>query len=145
MVQALLARQQFEGDARVTGGVPVPADISTSGALIQAMLFHQRAEDLNEDWYHAPGSQSSSFTPLAQASDALEQAMRARKRAENADELSSSAVMMQVMQARQKAEEEERFQWMPAPPHNPAPSSSSALIQAMLARQQAQNEFDDGY
>ncbi|XP_055365678.1 transmembrane channel-like protein 5 isoform X2 [Betta splendens] len=160
LVQALLARQQFEGD--LSGGVPVPADISTSSGLIQAMLAYQRAEDLNEDLYRMPDGRLSSFAPLppptrprdedrgtaggpgdpVHAPGALEQAMQARQRAEGADDLSSSAVMMQVIQARQQ---EERLQWTPGPPHNPAPSGSSALIQAMLARQQAQNEFDDGY
>ncbi|XP_068445348.1 transmembrane channel-like protein 5 [Clinocottus analis] len=173
MVQALLARQQFEleEERRSTGGVSVPSDISTSSALIQAMLARQRAEDQDED-KHSPFS--SAFAQAAQARQRAEgqerdnyystgfpkspvttsvtQAMPARHRAEeegadDAQDLPSSvsSVMMQVMQARQRAEEEDVPQWVPAPPQNSAPAGSSALIQAMLARQQAQNEYDDGY
>lgn len=175
MVQALLARQQLEEheERHNTGGVPVPADISTSSALMQAMLARQRAEDPDEDLYQMRENRTSSFTSRAPSmqvrerdeyysttgfsenpvngSSALTQAMQARQRAvdraDDADDLPSSVsgVMMQVMQAREKAEEEDRIHWVPASPQDPASSGSSALIQAMLARQQAQNEYDDGY
>ncbi|KAF7662679.1 hypothetical protein LDENG_00229560 [Lucifuga dentata] len=148
---------------------------STSSALMQAMLAHQRAEEHDGDLYrmHFPSEHPSSNAITAHLQPSVWQARQraedqerdeyyrtpgfsenpvhssrssARQRAEN-DELPSSVsnVMMQVMQARQRAEEEDSNHWLPAPPQNPAPSGSSALIQAMLARQQAQNEYDDGY
>lgn len=183
MVQVLFARQQLEEEeqSRSLGGVSVPSDISSSGAITQALLARQRAERQGEDFYQRPDEYPPSL-------NAVEQAMAARQRAQNNDrdeywsvtdfndrnpvdrpgavtqatgarlraeeggdedprDLASpvSSVMVQVMQARQRAEEEQRSLWTPAPLHNPAPSGSSALIQAMLARQQAQNEFDDGY
>ncbi|XP_034395305.1 transmembrane channel-like protein 5 [Cyclopterus lumpus] len=173
MVQALLARQQFEQEEerRSTGGVPVPSNASST--LIQAMLARQRADDQDED-KHSPFS--SAFAQAAQARQRAEgretdeyystgfsesrittasivtQSMQARQRpeqdgADDAHDLPSSvsSVMMQVMQARLRAEEEDRPQRLPASPQNSAPAGSSALIQAMLARQQAQNEYDDGY
>ena len=167
MVQALLARQQLEEEEerRSSGGVPVPSDISTSSALIQAMLARQRADDQDEDKHlsssgalaqavqarqRAEGQERDEYynAGFSENPSAVTQAMQARQRAEeDRDDLPSSvsSVMMQVMQARQRAEEEDRTQWVPAPPQNPAPAGSSALIQAMLARQQAQNEYDDGY
>lgn len=152
MVQALLARQQLEDEEKVErrSGVPVPSDISTSSALAQAMLARQGADDQDEGLYWMHDKHPSSSSALAQA-------MQARRRAqvqegeeyystevfsESPVNTSVSNVMMQVMQ---RAEEEDRMQWAPAPPQNPAPAGSSALIQAMLARQQAQNEYDDGY
>ncbi|XP_045902206.1 transmembrane channel-like protein 5 isoform X2 [Micropterus dolomieu] len=152
MVQALLARQQLEDEEKVErrSGVPVPSDISTSSALAQAMLARQGADDQDEGLYWMLDKHPSSSSALAQA-------MQARQRAqvqegeeyystevfsESPVNTSVSNVMMQVMQ---RAEEEDRMQWAPAPPQNPAPAGSSALIQAMLARQQAQNEYDDGY
>ncbi|XP_008281098.1 transmembrane channel-like protein 5 [Stegastes partitus] len=170
MVQALLARQQFEGEERRNaGGVPVPSDISTSSAVMQAMVARQRAEREQDDLYHMPDEYSSPDSALAQAfaarqrakaqesdedngSSAVMQAMQARQRAEADRGLDTgdlpfpvSNVMIQVMQARQRAEEEDRIQWVPAPSQNTAPPGSSALIQAMLARREAQNEYDDGY
>ncbi|XP_028256116.1 transmembrane channel-like protein 5 [Parambassis ranga] len=158
MVQALLARQQLEEEeeGRSIEGVPVPSDISTSSALIQAMMARQRAETHSEGLYQTPGEHvSSSSTAARQRVDGRERSTdeygssairtRVRAEAEDLDYLPASSIMMQAMDARQQAEEEERFQWVPAPPQNLAPSGSSALIQAMLARQQAQNEFDDGY
>ncbi|KAM6942315.1 transmembrane channel-like protein 5 [Lycodopsis pacificus] len=175
MVQALLARQQLEQEEErcSSGGVPVPADISTPSALMQAMLARQRADDQDEDKH---SSSSSAFTQAVQARQRAEgrerdeyystgfsespintpsaftQAVQARQRAEedgadDAHDLPSSvsSVMMQVVQARERAEKEDRPPWVPAPPQNSAPAGSSALIQAMLARQQAQNEYDDGY
>ncbi|XP_068585181.1 transmembrane channel-like protein 5 [Cebidichthys violaceus] len=175
MVQALLARQQLEQEEerRRTGGVPVPSDISTSSALIQAMLASQRADAQDEDnrslfssafaqagqarprvegqegdEYYGTGFSESPFN----TSSAVTQVMQARQRAEEdgADDAhdppsSVSAVMMQVMRARERAEQEDRPQWVPAAPQNSAPAGSSALIRAMLTRQQAQNEYDDGY
>ncbi|XP_042341575.1 transmembrane channel-like protein 5 [Plectropomus leopardus] len=159
MVQALLARQQLEEEERrSSGGVPVPSEISTSRAVIQAMWdqdedkyspsalmqARQRAEGQERDEYYSTGFSENSLS----ASSAVTQAMQARQRAEDrADDPSSSvsSVMMQVMQARQRAEAEDRTQWSPDPPQSQAPAGSSALIQAMLARQQAQNEYDDGY
>ncbi|XP_034755309.1 transmembrane channel-like protein 5 isoform X1 [Etheostoma cragini] len=172
MVQAFLAHQQLEEEEerRDTGGVPVPADITTSSALIQAMLARQRAYDQDGDEHLSSSSALSQAMQARQraegqemdeyystefsenpvnTSSAVAQAMQARQRAEEdgADDLQSSvsSVMMQVMQARQMAEEEDRPEWVPAPTQNPSPAGSSALIQAMLARQQAQNEYDDGY
>lgn len=129
MVQAFLSRRQLgEEEERLSvDGVPVPADIFSSTALMQAMAARHTAESLDED-------HPSAATQVRQRAS--------EDREDDADELPSSVsgVMMQVMQARQRAEEEEdRLQWAPAPP------GSSALIQAMLARQQAQNEYDDGY
>ncbi|KAG8015126.1 Transmembrane channel-like protein 5 [Nibea albiflora] len=131
MVQALLARQRIEDEEERhrAGGVPVPSDISNSSALAQAMLARQRAEDQDEDSYQMSDRHSSS-------SFGLTYAMQARQVAERDENYGIVSVMMQVMQARQRAEEL---------PQNPAPAGSSALIQAMLARQQAQNEYDDGY
>lgn len=173
--EALLAQQQLDEqqERHNIGGVPVPADISASSALVQAMLARQRADDPDEDLYQMRDNRTSSFTshaPSMQArerdeyfstagfsenpvtrSSALIQAMQARQRAEDRAEdagdlpSSVSGVMMQVMQARERAEDEGRIQWVPTSPQNPAPLGSSALIQAMLARQQAQNEYDDGY
>ncbi|KAG7214543.1 hypothetical protein INR49_023058, partial [Caranx melampygus] len=178
LVQALLARQQFEeeGERRSSGGVPVPSDISTSSAMMQVLLARQRAEEQDQDLYQMPYSNSSSSSTVPQAlqarqraeghdeyysmtgsyespvntSSAVILAMQARQRLEEGGEddtddppSSMSNAMMQVLQARQRAEAEDRIQWVPAPPQNPAPSGSSALIQAMLARQQAQNEYDD--
>nr|XP_054599942.1 transmembrane channel-like protein 5 isoform X2 [Nothobranchius furzeri] len=167
VVQVLLARQQLEEeDRRSASGVSVPSDISTSGALMQAMVARHRAER------QTPEEHSSSPSPLEQAMAARQKAQdeywtvtdaddinspnrppvtHARLREEEGQDGSSnpsspaSSVVIQVMQARQRAEEEERIQWAPAPVQNSASPSSSALIQAMLARQQAQNEYDDGY
>lgn len=177
MIQALLARQQLEEEeeSRNTDGVPVPADISTSSAVMQAMLARQRAERENQDLYEVPEENSSypgtPTQPMRTSSERQErdeydstgsfhenrssgfaQAMQARQRAEDSeggmDDLPTpvSSVLMQVMEARKRAEEEEdSMPWVSAPSYNPASSGSSALIQAMLARQQAQNEYDDGY
>ncbi|XP_019939528.2 transmembrane channel-like protein 5 [Paralichthys olivaceus] len=148
MFQALLARQRLEEEEErwSNGGVLVPSDMSTSSAQMQAMLARQRADDLVEDVYQMSDKHHSSSNALAQALQAR-QRVEGQERdeyygaagfSENTGDPTSpvSSVMMQVMQARQRAEEEEQ---------NPVPSGSSALIQAMLARQQAQNEFDDGY
>lgn len=162
MAQALLAQQIFEEEEErsSTGGVPVPADIRTSSALLQAMLARQRAENGEDDARQVPETWPASPSAIAQAmqarqaaltrerdgdysaaglpddtSRAVAHAMRARRTAE--DGLSSgSDVIAQVMQARWGAGE--RVQ-------NSAPAGPSALIQAMLARQQAQDEYDDGY
>ncbi|XP_039860530.1 transmembrane channel-like protein 5 isoform X1 [Simochromis diagramma] len=173
MVQALLARQQLEEEEKrySIGGVPVPSEMSNSSPLMQAMLARQLADQENEDQYPMHDENPSSSSTLAQAmaarnrvedednnqydifnrSSTVTQAMQARRRAEDTeDDMGDlphpvSNVMMQVMQARQQAQEDDRIQWMTAPPQNPGPSGSSALIQAMLARQAAQNEYDDGY
>ncbi|XP_026159996.1 transmembrane channel-like protein 5 isoform X2 [Mastacembelus armatus] len=160
MVQALLNRQRLEEEERHgASGVLIPSDISTSSALLQAMLARQRAEDQGEGSYSMPDNYPSSFSTFSQDMQARQRAMGQEREedyntafstnqaeedtTEIADDLQSSVsgVRMQVMQA----EEEDRFQWYPASPQDPAPSGSSALIQAMLARQQAQNEYDDGY
>lgn len=138
MVQAMLARQRAE----YLDGDPYQMsdeDGTSSSALAQAMQARQEAEVRERDYYSPAGFlENSTNTPSA-----FTQSMQARWRAEEyeADDpddpsSSASAVMMQVMQARQRAEEQLQ---------NPAPAGSSALIQAMLARQQAQNEYDDGY
>ncbi|KAM9792613.1 transmembrane channel-like protein 5 [Neosynchiropus ocellatus] len=131
VVQALFARQQLEEEERAsTRGVPVPSDLSPSSALAQAMAARQRAT--SQDQFSDPerGSGSAGYMVT-----------QVRHREEDVSASSVSSAMMQVMQARQRVEEESRTQWVSDPGH----SSSSALIQAMLARQQAQNEFDDGY
>lgn len=146
MVQALLARQQLEEEARQRADrqrgdtfQPPHQHTSSFGAFTHAT----RGSDGHEvDEYYATAVYSE------RSVSAFSQAMDARQRAEEEeDDLPStvSEVMMQVMQARQRAEEEESGRWVPARPLNPAPSGSSALIQAMLARQQVQNEYDDGY
>ncbi|KAM4750283.1 transmembrane channel-like protein 5 [Anableps anableps] len=172
VVQVLLARQQLEEEERRSAsGVSVPSDISTSNAMMQAMQARQKAEKQDENVYDIPDGHPSSLNAVAQSLAARQRAeegdeywsttdfnrsnpenrssMQARQRSErDTDALSPvSSVMIQVMQARQRAEEEEedRNQWSRAPGQNPAPSGSSALIQAMLARQQVQNEYDDGY
>lgn len=173
MVQALLARQQLEEEEKrySIGGVPVPSEMSNSSPLMQAVLARQLADQENEDQYPMHDENPSSSSALAQAmaarnrvedeennqydifnrSSAVTEAMQARRRAEDTeDDMGDlphpvSNVMMQVMQARQQAQEDDRIQWMTAPQQNPGPSGSSALIQAMLARQAAQNEYDDGY
>lgn len=138
MVQALLAQRTQEEEKEEgyrAGGSPIPSDIFTPSAMIQAMLSRRSIEEQEVDL------QETSAPP-----GALAQALLARRRAEQhktaaaddyddeVENLSSSAVMTRVMQ---RAEE---------PLRGVAPAgSSSALIQAMLARQQAQNEFDDGY
>lgn len=163
MAQALLAKQAFEEEEERSSaeGVPVPADIRTSSALLQAMLARQRAEDGEDEVRWAPDTHPSSSDAIAQAmrarqaalireqdgehsdagfpgdaSSALAQAIRARQTAEDGLSSFGSDVMAQVMQARREALES---------PQNSAPAGPSALIQAMLARQQAQDEFDDGY
>lgn len=166
MAQALLAQTFEEKEERSsTGGVPVPADILTSNALLQAMLARQRAEDGEADAGKPtqvldthPSSSSNAITLAMQArqaaltreqdgehsvvgfpshtSSAVAQAMQARRTAEDGLASSGSDVMAQVMQARWGAGES---------PQNSAPTGPSALIQAMLARQQAQDEYDDGY
>lgn len=157
MAQALLAQQDFEEEEErsSTGGVPVPADIPTSSALVQAMLARQRAEDGETDT-HPPSSNAIAQAMQARQaaltrggdgehsaagfpgdmSSAVTQAMRARRTAEDGLSFSGSDVMTQVMQARWGAGESLQ---------NSAPPGPSALIQAMLARQQAQDEYDDGY
>lgn len=169
MVQSLLAYQRLEEeqeDRHSAGGVPVPSDVSTSSALVQAMLARQRAEDADRSDKPLPPSSALvqamqarqaaqgqekddylntagfSENPLSTPS-AVTYALQARRTAEEDGEdythgpsSFESAGMMQIMQARQRAEEL---------PQNPAPAGSSALIQAMLARGQAQNEYDDGY
>lgn len=163
MAQALLAQQTFEEEEErsSTDGVPVPADIRTSSALIQAMLARQRAEDGEIDVHQVPDTHDSSSSAIAQAmkarqdaltlerdgghsatgfpsdpSSAVAQAMRARQTAEDGLSSSGSDVMTKVMQAKWGAGESLQ---------NPVPTQPSALIQAMLARQKAQNEYDDGY
>ncbi|CAN9509956.1 unnamed protein product [Ophioblennius macclurei] len=148
MVQALIARQQDEEEEE-----------RRSDALMQAMLARQR-----EEAYRRPDEHASSFGAFTRSSNGREtdeyySAAVFSERSvaasgvfsqddDAADGLPStvSAVMMQVMQARQRAEEEESGRRrLSARPRNPPPSGSSALIQAMLARQRAQNEYDDGY
>ncbi|XP_023128982.2 transmembrane channel-like protein 5 [Amphiprion ocellaris] len=137
MVQALLARRQFEeeGDRGSAEGVPVPSDISTSSAVMQAMLARQRAEREQDD------ENSSS-------SDALVQAFAARQRAEaqerdeyystasfSENPVSGSSAVMQAMQARQRAEAERGHDTddLPSP-------VSSVMMQVMQARQRAEEE-----
>ncbi|XP_024914113.1 transmembrane channel-like protein 5 isoform X2 [Cynoglossus semilaevis] len=154
MFQALLARQQLEEEEerRSTDGVPVPSDISSSSALTLAMMARQRAEGQEEHFTRVSDqhfSQSSGFAHVTQVTQRsggqLTDGYYGAPEDLDHPTSSVSSIMMQVMQARQRAEEEDRRQWAPAHPQNQAPSGSSALIQAMLARQQAQNEFDDGY
>lgn len=163
MAQAFLAKQIFEKEVEQssTGAVPVPADIPTSSALLQAMQARQRAEGREAEVHPMPDTHLSSSSAIAQAMQARRvtlsqelhhdysgagfpgdmfsadtQAMQARWRAEDGLLSSGSDVMLQVMQARQRAEENLQ---------DSAPAEPSTLIQAMLARQQAQNEYDDGY
>ncbi|XP_037546198.1 transmembrane channel-like protein 5 [Nematolebias whitei] len=146
--QALLARQraerQNEDFYQMSDEHP-----SSFNPLDQAMAARQRSQNDERDDYWS--TTDFNETNPVNRPDAVTQAMEARLRAEDGNDdhldLASpvSSVMIQVMQARQRADEEERSQWTPAPLQNPDPSGSSALIQAMLARQQAQNEYDDGY
>ncbi|XP_015237138.1 PREDICTED: transmembrane channel-like protein 5 [Cyprinodon variegatus] len=175
VVQVLLARQQVEEqERRSVRGSSVPLDISTTDAMTQAILARQKAEREDENVYNIADENPPSLNAVAQSLGARQRAeendqywsttnfnqsnpvnrlsMRAGQRAEGGrgedsydGPSSASNVMAQVMQARQRVEEEERNQWTRAPGQNPAPSGSSALIQAMLARQQVQDEYDDGY
>lgn len=157
MVQALLARQRLEQEEQTSS--TVPSDISSPAALTQAMLARQRAEDQEagahrplsralavpaQAWQRAGGQERDEYFSPGFYESPVGASSMVTRRAEDPPS-SASSVMMQVMQARQRAEDEERPQRAPAPPQNPAPAGSSALIQAMLARQQAQNEYDDGY
>nr|XP_040043560.1 transmembrane channel-like protein 5 [Gasterosteus aculeatus aculeatus]XP_040043561.1 transmembrane channel-like protein 5 [Gasterosteus aculeatus aculeatus]XP_040043562.1 transmembrane channel-like protein 5 [Gasterosteus aculeatus aculeatus] len=157
MVQALLARQRLEQEEQTSS--TVPSDISSPGALTQAMLARQRAEDQEagahrplsralavpaQAWQRAGGQERDEYFSPGFYESPVGASSMVTRRAEDPPS-SASSVMMQVMQARQRAEDEERPQRAPAAPQNPAPAGSSALIQAMLARQQAQNEYDDGY
>lgn len=138
LAQAMLARQRAEylnDDLYQMSD----EDAISSSALAQAMQARREAEVQERDYYSPAGFPENSTNTHG----AFTQSMQARWRAEEYDadypddpSSSASAVMMQVMQARQRAEEQLQ---------NPAPAGSSALIQAMLARQQAQNEYDDGY
>lgn len=146
--QALLARQraerQNEDFSQMSDEHP-----SSFNPLDQAMAARQRSQNDERDDYWST-TDFNETNPIDRP-DAVTQAMEARLRAEDGNDdhldLASpmSGVMVQVMQASQRADEEERSQWTSAPLQNPDPSGSSALIQAMLARQQAQNEYDDGY
>lgn len=143
MVQALLARRQFEeeGDRHNTEGVPVPSDISTSSAVMQAMLARQRAEREQDDLYHMPDENSSS-------SDALVQAFAARQTAEaqerdeyygaasfSENPVSGSSAVMQAMEARQRAEAERGHDM-----DDLTSPVSSVMMQVMQARQRAEEE-----
>lgn len=149
ITQALLARQRAERQSEDFYQRPDEHPSSLS-AVEQAMAARQRAQNHERDEYWSV-TDFNDRHPV-DSPGAVTQAMEARLRAEESGDedprdLASpvSSVMIQVMQARQRAEEEEKSVWTHTPLQNPAPSGSSALIQAMLARQQAQNEYDDGY
>ncbi|KAK0146109.1 Transmembrane channel-like protein 5 [Merluccius polli] len=151
MVQTFLAGQQ-QNRGNYFCDVPVPSDISTSyqripiasdrqsssDALTLAMQARQRAEVQD---YRTPSTLAS---PLVQVMQARQDYGR---QADAMDDSSSSMsnIMMQVMEARMRAEEGYGVQGRPVATESSVPARSSALIQAMLARQQSQNEYDDGY
>ncbi|XP_041840081.1 transmembrane channel-like protein 5 [Melanotaenia boesemani] len=140
MIQALLARQQFEEEEErfSISGVPGPSDISTSSALMQAMLARQRAERENEEFHQRPEEHPLSHSAFAQAM-AARQSAEGEERNEyysttNFSENRSSAVT-QAMQARLKAEKdgENDSYDLPSP-------VSSTVIQVMEARRKAEQE-----
>ncbi|XP_051940320.1 transmembrane channel-like protein 5 [Hippocampus zosterae] len=171
-VQALLLDQRLEQEERhFPNGVLFPSDFSTSEAV--TMMTQQRPEGQMEERYPIHESSFIPGMPVRHVGEDHERdenssaaefpenlhdrfmagipARQARQEEEDAaakiDGLPSSLsnAMIQVMQARQRAERHEGLHWSMAPSQNLPPASSSALIQAMLARQQAQNEYDDGY
>ncbi|XP_057700052.1 transmembrane channel-like protein 5 [Corythoichthys intestinalis] len=170
-VQSLISHQQLELEERhFPSGIQLPPDIFTSEAV--SRMNHQRAEEQVDEMYRIRQSsfrqgipsrhddrenerdeyRSSAEFPenLHDNSMAVIQAMEARKKQDYVPQerdgfpSSLSNAMIQVMQARQRAEQDEGLHWSRTFPQHP-PTSSSPLIQAMLARQQAQNEYDDGY
>ncbi|XP_077426394.1 transmembrane channel-like protein 5 isoform X2 [Vanacampus margaritifer] len=148
-------------------------DSSTGGhshlsSTVHALLIHQPHEQEGRRFPSGPRTEEEMGEPIYQSSLTprmparhmgedrsmdVNEARQARQKQEEDDAAlevdglpsSFSNAMIQVMQARQRAERNEGLLWDPAPPQNLPPASSSALIQAMLARQQAQNEYDDGY
>lgn len=130
MVQALLA-----------GGVPVPSDISTSSALIQAMTAQHRAEEQDRDSYRMPGKNQVS-SGFAQVMQARQMADHDQERDEyystaisSANPLNRSSAVAQAMQARQRAEGDATQDVVDLPS-----SVSSVMMQVMQARQQAEDE-----
>ncbi|XP_069560971.1 transmembrane channel-like protein 5 [Brachyistius frenatus] len=141
VVQALLARQQLEdeNERRSSGGVPVPADISTSSALMQAMLARQRADRHHEDSYQMPDRHLSS--PV-EASAARPTAWEGRRRDErdsaqafSENPASSSRAVTQAMQARHSAQED----W-----GDDAEDLRSPLSSVMMQVMQRAAEEEDG-
>ncbi|XP_030208137.1 transmembrane channel-like protein 5 [Gadus morhua] len=126
---------------------PLPSERqSPSDALGLTLRAGQRAE-VHQPWT-PPASDPLVQPPWTPPSeDPLVRVMRARDAYEgppvplDGGTSSASGVMMQVMEARRRAEGGGGR----GGPERIGPGSSSALIQAMLARQQAQNEYDDGY
>ncbi|XP_037108128.1 transmembrane channel-like protein 5 [Syngnathus acus] len=141
---------------------------SHSNATVPALLHRQRIEQEESRFPKTDHHQMDERHPLHQSSDryvfyntaefpenhydSSTDVIQARQKheADIAPEIDGSSsfmsnAMIQVMQARQRAERNEGLHWDPARPPNLPPASSSALIQAMLARQQDQNEYDDGY
>ncbi|CAL8332460.1 unnamed protein product [Merluccius merluccius] len=148
MVQTFLAGQQ-DSRGNYFCDVPVPSDISTSYQRIPIAsdrqsssnalaLARQRAEVQD---YRTPSTLASPLVQVMQARQDYE------RQADAMDDGSSSMsnIMMQVMEARMRAEEGYGVQGRPVATESSVPARSSALIQAMLARQQSQNEYDDGY
>ncbi|XP_064818980.1 transmembrane channel-like protein 5 isoform X2 [Oncorhynchus masou masou] len=155
---------------------PADQTPAPSSALIQAMQARQRAESQNEDeFYRAPVQSQNPVNALPSAMIQVMQARQRAESEQEEDEFyrtpvhsehpvsstpsvintqchqhpvsSTPSAMMQVMQARQRAEEEEsEFYRAPASSQHPdASGTGSALIQAMLARQQVEEEYSDRY
>ncbi|CAL8330196.1 unnamed protein product [Lota lota] len=151
MVQTFLAGEQGSR-GNYSRDVPVPSDISTSfqripiasdrqsssDAPILAMQGRQRAE------VHNYSTSSTLANPLVQVMQARQEHDRPSDGMDDGSS-SMSGIMMQVMEARKRADEGDGMQARPPATESSVPTTSSALIQAMLARQQAQNEYDDGY
>jgi len=165
MVQTFLAVGQ-ENRGSYSHDVPVPSDIATTSfqripiaynhqsssssfsshpdAVTLAIQARQRVE-LDDNTYRTPSTFAAN--PLVQVKQARQE--YDRQGADEANDRSSSvsSIMMQVMEARKRAgqEEEDSAYGRLAVTESSGGPSSSGLIQAMLARQQAQNEYDDGY
>ncbi|XP_077462082.1 transmembrane channel-like protein 5 [Stigmatopora argus] len=166
-VQSLIIHQQLGEEKHFCSGTQLSSDIFTSDGITK-MTHHRDSEQVKEMYptcqssftlgmgpRHDDGENESDYhcnTPefsenFHENSMAAVQAMQPRKTDNYAlqerDGLPSSLsnAMIQVIQARQRAERDTGLNW--GPQH--ASTHSSALIQAMLARQQAQNEYDDGY
>ncbi|XP_029910927.1 transmembrane channel-like protein 5 [Myripristis murdjan] len=121
MVQALLDQQRLEAEEerRSFRGVPVPSDISTTYVTqVRGMSVYQRTADEQDGHFHR--------MPVP------------------TEHLSSSSALEQAMQARQRAEVQERDQYSQAADFTDNPlssSSSSAVLQVMQARQSAEGYY----
>ena len=146
MVQTFLAGEQGRR-GNYPDDLPAPSDLSTSFQRIPLASDFQSSSDTLMVTVRAGQRAEVHHAWTPPSADPLVRVMRARPDHHAGppdpmeDGSSASGVMMQVMEARRRAEEGGGLRAT----ERSGPGSSSALIQAMLARQQAQNEYDDGY